>query len=260
MCVCFYSVCVVLCVGRDLRMGWSPIRVLLTYWRRPKFGLLYQHRMIGDDERGAVGGMIGTGNRSTRRKLAPVLLCPPQIPLDLTWPVSIYLSIHLSICLSTYISINYYIYPSIYLSKATRNTNKSTVNTNKSTVRLGYGFQINVRKHWLVGRVHWCEKVLPPCSKPRPRTLSGTNAGALSLQQSVCIWLPLSSCRPAPLLAKRNKYRFTIHYKAWGVTEWVLQRRPKIKRRQGSRVFSAWIWSTDLYGYDPLSPKNWGNR
>jgi hypothetical protein len=28
---------------------------------------------------------IGTGNRSTRRKLAPVPLCPPQIPHVLTW-------------------------------------------------------------------------------------------------------------------------------------------------------------------------------
>jgi hypothetical protein len=37
-------------------------------------------------EYGAVGGMrIDRGNRSTRRKLAPVPLCPPQIPHDLTW-------------------------------------------------------------------------------------------------------------------------------------------------------------------------------
>jgi hypothetical protein len=28
---------------------------------------------------------IGRGNRSTRRKPAPVPLCPPQIPHDLTW-------------------------------------------------------------------------------------------------------------------------------------------------------------------------------
>jgi hypothetical protein len=27
-----------------------------------------------------IGGMIGRGNRSTRRKPAPVSLCPPQIP------------------------------------------------------------------------------------------------------------------------------------------------------------------------------------
>jgi hypothetical protein len=47
--------------------------------------LLYQLRMIDNDDYGAVGGMrIGRGNRSTRRKPAPVLLCPPQIPHDLT--------------------------------------------------------------------------------------------------------------------------------------------------------------------------------
>jgi hypothetical protein len=47
-------------------------------------GLLYQPRMI-DDDYGAVGGMrIGRGNRSTQRKPAPVPLCPPQIPHDLT--------------------------------------------------------------------------------------------------------------------------------------------------------------------------------
>jgi hypothetical protein len=39
-----------------------------------------------DDECGAVGGMrIGRGNQSTRRKPAPVPLCPPQIPHDLIW-------------------------------------------------------------------------------------------------------------------------------------------------------------------------------
>jgi hypothetical protein len=49
-------------------------------------GLLYQPRMIDDDDYGAVGGMtIGRGNRSTRRKPAPVPLCPTQIPHDLTW-------------------------------------------------------------------------------------------------------------------------------------------------------------------------------
>jgi hypothetical protein len=47
-------------------------------------GLLYQPQMI-DDECGAVGGIrIGRGNRSTRIKPAPVPLCPPQIPHDLT--------------------------------------------------------------------------------------------------------------------------------------------------------------------------------
>jgi hypothetical protein len=49
--------------------------------------LLYQHGMIDDDDDyGAVGEMrIGRENRSTRRKPAPVSLCPPQIPHDLTW-------------------------------------------------------------------------------------------------------------------------------------------------------------------------------
>jgi hypothetical protein len=42
--------------------------------------------MIDDDECGAVGGMnIGRGNQSTRRKPAPMPLCPPQIPHDQTW-------------------------------------------------------------------------------------------------------------------------------------------------------------------------------
>jgi hypothetical protein len=48
-------------------------------------GLLYQPRMV-DGDYGAVSGMkIGRGNRSTGRKPAPVPLCPPQIPHDLTW-------------------------------------------------------------------------------------------------------------------------------------------------------------------------------
>jgi hypothetical protein len=47
-------------------------------------GLLYQTRMIDDDDYGSVGGMrIGRGNRSSRRKPAPVLLCPPQIPPEI---------------------------------------------------------------------------------------------------------------------------------------------------------------------------------
>jgi hypothetical protein len=41
---------------------------------------------IDDDEYGSVGGMIiGSENRSARRKRAPVPLRPPQIPHDLTW-------------------------------------------------------------------------------------------------------------------------------------------------------------------------------
>jgi hypothetical protein len=34
----------------------------------------------GDYVDGEIGGMIGRGNRSTRRKPAPVPLCPPQNP------------------------------------------------------------------------------------------------------------------------------------------------------------------------------------
>jgi hypothetical protein len=34
----------------------------------------------GDYDDGEICGMIGRGNRSTRRKPAPVPLCPPQIP------------------------------------------------------------------------------------------------------------------------------------------------------------------------------------
>jgi hypothetical protein len=48
-------------------------------------GLLYQSQMIDDGDCGAVGGIkIGRGNRSTQRKPAPVQLCPPLIPHDLT--------------------------------------------------------------------------------------------------------------------------------------------------------------------------------
>jgi hypothetical protein len=48
--------------------------------------LLYQPRVIYDDNYGAVGGMgIGRWNRSTRKNPSPVPLCPPQISRDLTW-------------------------------------------------------------------------------------------------------------------------------------------------------------------------------
>jgi hypothetical protein len=40
--------------------------------------------MTNYDEGGAVGAMTGRGNGSTRRKPAPVLLCSPQIPCELT--------------------------------------------------------------------------------------------------------------------------------------------------------------------------------
>jgi hypothetical protein len=50
---------------------------------RPLTGLLYQPRTIGDGDCGEIGKMkIGRGNRRTRRKLAPVPLCPQQISYD----------------------------------------------------------------------------------------------------------------------------------------------------------------------------------
>jgi hypothetical protein len=47
-----------------LGVGWDWVRLI----RRQIFGLLYQPRMIVDDECGAVSGMTGNGNRSTRKK------------------------------------------------------------------------------------------------------------------------------------------------------------------------------------------------
>jgi hypothetical protein len=38
----------------------------------------------GDYDDGEIGGMIGRGNRSSRRKPAQKSLCAPQIPHDLT--------------------------------------------------------------------------------------------------------------------------------------------------------------------------------
>jgi hypothetical protein len=53
--------------------------------RSPLFGLLYQPRMMDDDECVATFGIrIGLGNRSTRRKPATIPLCRPQIPHYLT--------------------------------------------------------------------------------------------------------------------------------------------------------------------------------
>jgi hypothetical protein len=67
-------------VSHFLAVGWDWVHLV----RRPLFGILYQPRMI-DDKFGAVGGMrIGRGSRSTRRKPAPVPLCPPKIPHGLT--------------------------------------------------------------------------------------------------------------------------------------------------------------------------------
>jgi hypothetical protein len=74
-------------LGRDidypdrvfLLISWDGVRL-----SRPLIGLLCQLRMI--DKYGAFGGMrIGRGNRSNRTKPAPVPLCAPQIPYDVTW-------------------------------------------------------------------------------------------------------------------------------------------------------------------------------
>jgi hypothetical protein len=62
-------------------MGWDWVHLV----QRPLFGQLYQPRTIDDYDCGAIDGMrICRGNRSTRIKPAPVPLCPPQIPHDLT--------------------------------------------------------------------------------------------------------------------------------------------------------------------------------
>jgi hypothetical protein len=63
-------------------VGWNRVHLV----RRPIFGLLYQPRMIDEDQCGTDDGMrTGRGNRTTRRKPAPVPLCPPQISHDMTW-------------------------------------------------------------------------------------------------------------------------------------------------------------------------------
>jgi hypothetical protein len=61
-------------VGGGVQLG--PLSMLATNWPIVPAPVDY------DD--GEFGGMIGRGNRSTRRKPALVPLCPPQIPHDLT--------------------------------------------------------------------------------------------------------------------------------------------------------------------------------
>jgi hypothetical protein len=64
-----------------LGVGWDWFHMV----RQPLFDLLYQPRMVNDDERGAVGGLIGRGNRSTRREPTSLPLWPPQILRDVIW-------------------------------------------------------------------------------------------------------------------------------------------------------------------------------
>jgi hypothetical protein len=55
--------------------GWSPIGSTGTAaTNRPNVPA------PADYDDGEIGGLIGKGNRSTRRKPAPVPLCPPQTP------------------------------------------------------------------------------------------------------------------------------------------------------------------------------------
>jgi hypothetical protein len=63
------------------RVAFSFVSGVELFGTAATTGLLHQPQMIGDG--GEIGGMkIGRGNRSTRRKPAPALLYPPQIPHD----------------------------------------------------------------------------------------------------------------------------------------------------------------------------------
>jgi hypothetical protein len=86
---------VVKCLGYSLlndgfSLSLSPFLFILSGVRLNPLGtavtidLLHQPQMI--DDCGAIRGMkVGRGNQNTRRKPAPVPLCPLQIPHDLTW-------------------------------------------------------------------------------------------------------------------------------------------------------------------------------
>jgi hypothetical protein len=64
--------------------GCSETEITITE-ARPLIGLLYKPRMMVDNECGAIRGKFGKENQRTRSKPAPVPLCLPQIPHDLTW-------------------------------------------------------------------------------------------------------------------------------------------------------------------------------
>jgi hypothetical protein len=64
-----------------LFLGWSAAKSNIT---ETTDGLFYQPRMVDDDECGAVGGMLGSGKSSTRKKTVPLSHCPPQIPHNQT--------------------------------------------------------------------------------------------------------------------------------------------------------------------------------
>jgi hypothetical protein len=80
-CLDFVTVQLCLSLNFFFLMVWDWVHLVL----RPLFGLLYQPQMTDDGDCEAIGGMrIGRGNRRTGRKPAPVPLCPPDIPHDLT--------------------------------------------------------------------------------------------------------------------------------------------------------------------------------
>jgi hypothetical protein len=62
-------------------VGVEPDPLLL----QPFISLLYQPWMIDGDDCGAIGGMNGKRNWSTRRRHATMPLWPSQIPYELTW-------------------------------------------------------------------------------------------------------------------------------------------------------------------------------
>jgi hypothetical protein len=73
--ICLTESIIIIISGMTL----SPLGTAAT------IGLLYQTEIIDDGDCGAIDGMkIGRGKRSTRRKPAPVPLCPSKIPRDLT--------------------------------------------------------------------------------------------------------------------------------------------------------------------------------
>jgi hypothetical protein len=71
---------------------WTPIVFFYVSYGRVRLSALGTSATLrpivpalDGDECGTVGGMSDKENRNTRRKPAPVPLCPSQIPHDLTW-------------------------------------------------------------------------------------------------------------------------------------------------------------------------------
>jgi hypothetical protein len=78
---CLSFVYLLFCFSKFLGVGWDWVHLVC----RPLFGLLYQPRMIDDDNCGTVGGIrIGRGHGSTRGKPAPVPFVHQKS--HMTWP------------------------------------------------------------------------------------------------------------------------------------------------------------------------------